>query len=56
MQVLDKLADLDRTVIVAESDRIDSQAGELIDQGDQGLQVFFDADVEGVAVLDVYGN
>lgn len=47
------MADLERSLVVTQSNRVDGKAGKLIDQGNEGLEVFFDADVESVTVLEV---
>ena len=54
MQVINELADLERSCEVAESDRVSGEAAELFDEGDEGLEVLFDGDVEGVFELEVY--
>jgi len=56
VDVLDELADLQRTLVVAQSHGVDGQTRELFDERDQGLQVLFDRDVEGITVLEVDGN
>lgn len=53
MEVLDKLADLQRTLVVSQGDRVNSKTGKLFDEGNQGLEVFFDADVEGISILEI---
>lgn len=56
MQVLDEPADEHRALVVAQRDGVDCEPGELFDEGDEGLEVFFDREVEGVVAFDVYGD
>lgn len=56
MEVHDELADLKRSRKVAQCDGVGREAGELLDQTDQGLEVFLDGDVEGVFKLEVDGD
>lgn len=51
MHMLDELCDGDRACIIACSDAVAGQAGQLVDEGDEGLEVFLDGEVEGVAVF-----
>ena len=54
MQVINELADLERSCEVAESDGVGGEAAELFDKGDEGLEVLFDGDMEGIFELEVY--
>lgn len=56
VDVLDEVADLNSKLVVAQGDRVDSQAGQFIRQAGDGQQILLDGDVEFVTVLEVYGN
>lgn len=56
MQVLDEPADEHRALVVAQRDGVDCEPRELFDEGDEGLEVLFDREVEGVLAFDVYGD
>ena len=53
MQLIDELADLKWSRKVTKSDAVGSKAAELLDETDEGLEVLFDGDVEGVLELEV---
>jgi hypothetical protein len=53
MQVLDEPANLHRHGGVAQRHRVNSQAAEVVDDGNQPQQVLLDGDVEGITVLEV---
>jgi hypothetical protein len=55
MEVLDKLTDLERSLVISQSDGIDGQPGELFDQGYERLKIFLDRDMESVSVFEIDG-
>jgi len=56
VQILDELADLEWPLVVSQGNRVHSEPRKLFDERNQGLQVFFDANVEGIAVLEINGD
>lgn len=56
VDVLDKAADLNSELIVAQCDRVDGQPGQLVRQGRDRQQVLLDGDMEGIAVFQVHGH
>lgn len=52
-QVLDEGADGEGELEVAEGDAVCGEAGEVLGEVDEGEEVFFYGDVEGVAVFEV---
>jgi len=56
MKVFDELAYEEGYAIIAECNGVARKAGQLVNEGDQGLEVFFDREVEGVAVFEVDGD
>lgn len=53
MYILDELCDLYGSAEILQCDRVSCETGEFVCQGDEGKEVFFDCDVEGVAVFEV---
>lgn len=53
VDILDKLADVQRPLIIAQRNGVDSQPRQLFYQRDQRLQVLLDRDMEGVSVLKI---
>ena len=53
VQLIHKLADLEWSCEVTESDTVRCEAAELFDQRDEGLKVLLDGDVVGVFELEV---
>jgi hypothetical protein len=43
-------------LVVSQGDRIDGKSGKFFDEGDQGLEVLLDGDMEGISVFEVYGD
>ena len=43
-------------MVVSQGYGVDGKAGELFDEGNEGLEVLFDADMESVSVLEIDGN
>ena len=56
MDILDELADLQRTLVVAQGDGVDGESCQLLDERDQRLEILLDGDMEGVLILEVDGD
>jgi hypothetical protein len=56
MKILDELADLKRSLIVSQRNRVNGKTGKLFDHRDQRLKILLDRDVESVSVLEIDGN